>query len=164
MNRSHFLFLMAVAVTTIGCQQRQNPSHQLKPVVDKYIEIWRTGNVDELDSIVDPKFVRHSDVASSVEGIDQLKKLIKDFRNAYPDLQFDSKDEIYSENKFAGRWTFAGTNTGKSAVPAGGNAVRLWGINILHFENGKITEEWDGFDNVPFLAQRGYTIAPPDSK
>jgi predicted ester cyclase len=46
-------------------------------------------------------------------------------------------------------------------MPPTGKSVSQWGINIIHFKDGKIVEEWDGFDNVPLLEQLGFTIIPP---
>jgi steroid delta-isomerase-like uncharacterized protein len=153
------LLIMLIAVTT-GCQQQPDYSKELKPIFDKYYEVWETGNVDDLDAIFDSKFVRHSDASTSVEGLDKLKKLITEFRTAYPDIKVVSNEEIYSENRFAGRWTFTGTNTGPGEMPPTGKSVTVWGINIIHFENGKIVEEWDSFDNVPFMEQLGFIMMP----
>ena len=155
------LFLLIAVILTTGCQQQKDYSKELKPLFDKYYEVWETGNLDELDVIVDPNFVRHSDAGTSVEGLENLKKMISGFRTAFPDLKVVSNEEIYSENKFAGRWTFSGTNTGPGEMPPTGKAVTMWGINIIHFKDGKIVEEWDSFDNVPLLEQLGYMITPP---
>ncbi len=159
------LFLIMTFVISMGCQQQQpDYSKELKPLFDKYYEVWETGNVDELDAIFDPKFVRHSDASSSADGLDNLKKVITAFKTAYPDLKVVSNEEIFSENKFAGRWTLTGTNTGSGEMPPTGKKIEIWGVNIIHFENGKIVEEWDSFDNVPLLEQLGYTITPPSGE
>ncbi|MEK9138195.1 MAG: ester cyclase, partial [Bacteroidota bacterium] len=83
------------------------------------------------------------------------------FKTAYPDIKVVSNEEIYTENRFAGRWTLTGTNTGPGGLPPTGKAITIWGINIIHFENGKMVEEWDSFDNVPSMQQLGYAMTPP---
>ena len=159
------LFLIIAVVLTTGCQpQKQDYSKELKPLFNKYYEVWETGNVDELDAIMDPNFVRHSDPGTSAEGLENLKKLITAFRAAYPDLKLVSNEEIYTKNRFAGRWTLTATNTGPGEMPPTGKAIKIWGINIIHFENGKLVEEWDGFDNLPFMEQMGFTITPPSGE
>ena len=70
-------------------------------------------------------------------------------------MKLVSEEEIFTENKFAGRWSVTATHT------ATGMSVKQWGNNIIHFKNGKIVEEWDGFDNLPFVEQLDYTITPP---
>ncbi|MBX2992795.1 MAG: ester cyclase [Bacteroidetes bacterium] len=150
-GRNCILFVMLPAAILWGCQHEPDYSKELKPLVDKYNEVWQTGNVDELDAIFDSRFMRHSDIATSVEGLEHLKVLISDFREAYPDLKLVSLDEVYVKDRFAGRWSLTAASAG----------LQVWGVHIIHFANGKITEEWDAYDNLPFMAQRGYTITPP---
>ena len=147
------LFLVITFFIFLGCQQQKDYSKELKPLVDKYLQAWQTGNVDELDAIFHPNFVRHSDKSSSANNLEELKKVLKEFKDNFPDAKLISEEEIFTENKFSGRWSFSGTSMGKS--------VSQWGINIMHFKDGKIVEEWDGFDNVPLLEQLGYAITPP---
>jgi predicted ester cyclase len=153
--------LIVAVVFVAGCQQQPDYSKELKPLVDKYNAAWESGNVEGLDAIFDSKFVRHSDVATSAEGLDNLKKVITGFKAAYPDLKLVSNEEVYSKDRFAGRWTLTGTNTGPGEMPPTGKAITMWGINIIHFANGKIVEEWDSFDNLPSIQQLGFTMNPP---
>jgi steroid delta-isomerase-like uncharacterized protein len=154
--------LMIAIVFLAGCQQQPpDPSQTLKPIADKYVEVWNTGNFDELDSIFDQNFVRRANLLPDVNGIDGLKKLMSGFRTAYPDLKIVLTDEVYSDNESAARWTFTGTNTGPDEMPPTGKSVKVWGISILHFANGKITEEIVAYDNQSFMEQLGYTMMPP---
>lgn len=151
--RASSLFLVLTFFIFSGCQQQKDYSKELKPLVDKYLQAWQTGNVDELEAIFHPNFVRHSDKSSSANNLKELKKVIKEFKDNFQDAKLISEEEIFTENKFSGRWSFTATSTGKS--------VSQWGINIIHFKDGKIAEEWDGFDNIPLLEQLGYAIKPP---
>ena len=153
--------LVLILLFTTGCQQQKDYSKDLKPLVDKYNSAWQTGNVDGLEEVFDPNFVRHSDKFSSANGLEELKKVIKAFKTAYPDLKLTFSEEFYGDNQYAGHWTFTGTNTGPGEIQPTGKSVSQWGVNIIHFKDGKIVEEWDGFDNVPLLEQLGYTIIPP---
>ena len=154
--------IMATLVIT-GCQQPDD-SHKLKPTLDKLVQVWNTGNLEELDALIDPQFVRHANPATSLEGLDALKKLVSGFRTAYPDLKLVLDDEIYAGDKIAGRWTFTGTNTGPGDMPPTGKPVTLWGISILRIANGKIVEEWVGFDNQSLMEQLGFTMIPPSGE
>ena len=154
------LFLAMTFVILLGCQQQPDYSKELKPLVDKYNEVWQTGNVSDLDAIMDPNFVRHSEPGTSAEGMINLKKVINEFKTAYPDVKLVSEEEIYSENTFAGRWTITATNTGPGTMPPTGKSVKFWGINIIHFQNGKIVEEWDAADTQPLLEQLGFMMMP----
>jgi len=149
------LFLVMAFVILSGCQQQPDYSKELKPIFDKYYEVWRTNNVDDLDAIMDPNFVRHADSASSANGLEEMKKVIREFNANLSNMKLVSEEEIFTENKFAGRWTVTATHT------ATGKSVKQWGNNIIHFKDGKIVEEWDGFDNLPFVEQLGFSVMPP---
>ena len=155
------LLLLIAVLFTIGCQQpKPDPSVELKPIVDKLIEVWNNGNLDELDVIIDPNFVRSVNQIPDVEGVDGLIKVVTAFRTAYPDVKLTWDNGIFSENRVAGRWTFKGTNTGPSEMPPTGRSVNIWGESIFYIENGKITREIVAYDNLAFMEQLGYTMMP----
>jgi steroid delta-isomerase-like uncharacterized protein len=155
------LLLMIAVIMTTGCQPKPVGSQQLKSIADKYVEVWNNGNLEALDAILDPHYVRRVNLIPDVEGVDGIKKVISGFRTAYPDLKLVLEDEVYSENKAAARWSFTGTNTGPGEMPPTGKSVKVWGVSILHFANGKLTGEWVAYDNKSFMEQLGYTMTPP---
>jgi steroid delta-isomerase-like uncharacterized protein len=154
-------FLLMIFAVTTGCQQKSHPSQELKSLADKFVEAWNGGDLGELDAVVDPNFTRHASQTPDVNGIVELKKIILGFRTAYPDLKIVIEDDLYSENKYAGRWILTGTNTGSGELPPTGKSVKIWGVSVLHYANGKITEEWVAFDNQSLMEQLGFTTTPP---
>ena len=153
-------FFLVLIIVVSGCQQQKDYSKELKPLVDKYVEVWNTGNVDELDAVMDENFLRHAE-STSAEGLENIKKLITGSRTSFPDLHLVLTDEIFSENRFAARFSFTATNTGPGQFPPTGKSVEVWGVVIGHFENGKLSEEWVGYDNQSFMEQLGFTMIPP---
>jgi steroid delta-isomerase-like uncharacterized protein len=154
--------LMMVIVFFVGCQQQPpNPSQTLKPIIDRGIAIWNDGNLDEVGSVWDQNVVRTVNQLPEVRGLDEMKKVISGFRTAYPDLKLTSDEEIYAENKATLRWSLTGTNAGPGQMPPTGKAVKLWGITILHFAEGKVTEEIVSYDDQSLMEQLGYTMMPP---
>jgi predicted ester cyclase len=125
------------------------------------VDVWNGGNPDQLDAIMDPHVVRRVNFLPDVEGVEEVKKVVSEFRTAYPDLKIVMDDGVYSENASSGRWTLTGTNTGPGAMPPTRKAVKIWGITILHYANGRITEEWVGYDSQSLMEQLGYTITRP---
>jgi steroid delta-isomerase-like uncharacterized protein len=160
MPKAGSVLLLLVVFVATGFSQQQ----KLKPIVDKYVEVWNSGNVKDLEAIIDPHFVRHANLQPKVEGVEGISKVISGFRSAYPDLKIGLSEEIFVENKSVGRWTLTGTNTGSGEMPPTGKSVKTWGISIIHFANGKIVEEWVGFDNQSFMEQLGFTMTPPAEK
>ncbi|MCW8805163.1 MAG: ester cyclase [Ignavibacteriaceae bacterium] len=154
-----FFLLIIVIVVFSGCQQQKDYSRELKPLVDKYVEVWNTGKVDELDAVMSSDFVRQAG-QTSADGLDKIKELITGIRTTFPDLHLVLTDEIFSENRFAANFSFTATNTGPGQFPPTGKSVEVWGVVIAHFENGKLTEEWVGYDNQSFMEQLGFKMMP----
>ena len=155
-----FLFLIVTIFLTSGCQEQKDYSQELKPLIDKYVEVWNSGNVDELDAVMSTDFVRHAK-STSDDGLKNIKKLITGSRTAFPDLYLVLTDEMFTENRFAAHFSFTATNTGPGQFPSTGKSVEVWGVVIAHFADGKLTEEWVGYDNQSFLEQLGFTMMPP---
>lgn len=42
-----------------------------------------------------------------------------------------------------------------------GKSVKAWGVDVFHFANGKITEEWISYDNQSANEQLGFAMTPP---
>ena len=158
------LLLAITVIFTAGCQQQQDHSEELKPIVERGIEVWNTGNLDAVDELWAPNVVRSANQLPEVEGIDGYKDVITSFRTAYPDSKLTIDEEVYSKNKVILRWTYTGTNTGEGEMPPTGKQIEIWGISILHFDNGKITREYVAFDNQPLLEQLGFTMNPPSEE
>ncbi|HSL90185.1 MAG TPA: ester cyclase [Ignavibacteriaceae bacterium] len=156
------LFLVMALIILSGCQQpKPDPSVELKPLVNKLIEVWNTGNYEELDAIIDPTYVRTTNRMPEVKGIDGIKKEITNLRTSYPDLKLSIANEIYSENSAAYSWVWEGTNTGPGEMPPTGKSINNLGLTILHFANGKIIRHIVAFNNQAWLEQLGYTMMPP---
>ena len=162
-----FLNLFSLILTIVffaGCQQQKpDASKELKPLTDKFVEVWNNGNYDELDALLDPGFVRSVNQIPDVEGVDGMKKVMSGFRTSFPDLRLTIDNEIYAENSAAVRWAFSGTNTGPGEMPPTRKSVSAWGISILHFANGKLTKEIVAYDNQSFMEQLGFTMMQPTS-
>jgi len=156
--------LMLAIVFFAGCQQtKQDPSVDLKPILDRGVAVWNNENLVEVDALWDSNVVRTANLLPEVKGIDGIKKVITAFRTAYPDLKLTIDEEIYAENKVTIRWLLTGTNTGEGEMPPTGKQINIWGISIVHFANGKLTREFVAFDNQAIMDQLGYSMMPPTS-
>ena len=151
-----FLNISILIITFLivtGCHSKSNVSNELKPLVYKYVEAWNSGNLGQLDAIIDLNFVYHSNQSPIVNGIDELKKVITNFRSTFPDMKLVLTDEIYSDNEASCIWSLTGTNTGRGTMRPTGRSIKIWGTSVFHFTNGKITGEWAAFDNLSILSQ-----------
>jgi predicted ester cyclase len=159
------LFLVLAVIHTTGCQQQApDYSKELDPIADKLVEAWNGGDLDLLDSIFDPNFVRTVNQMPDAKGVDGYKDAIIGFRTAYPDLNLSIDNEIFADNSMAVRWVLTGTNTGPGDMPPTGKSVNIWGESIIHLANGKMTKEIVAYDEKSFFEQLGFTITPPSAE
>ncbi|MBE0550899.1 MAG: ester cyclase [Ignavibacterium sp.] len=156
------LFLVMAFMIFSGCQQQKpDPSEEMKPIVDKLEDAWNGRNIEALDAIFAPDFVRIVNNQPEANGVEGYKKAIVDFRTAYPDLKLTLDNTLYAENGGATRWVLTGTNTGFGQMPPTGKSVNIWGLSIVQIVNGKVTKEIVAFDNQDLMEQLGYTMMPP---
>ena len=74
-------------------------------------------------------------------GLEGLKDILRGMRAAFPDLNFSIEEQISEDDKVASRFEWTGTHHGEFlGVPATGRQVRVWGIVIDRFKEGRIKE------------------------
>ncbi|MGA7012347.1 MAG: ester cyclase, partial [Pseudolabrys sp.] len=97
-------------------------------------------------------------------GHDAIKVFMRDFRAAFPDLNFWGTADLIAEGDcVVGRWEGGGTHTGPAfsdfligSLPAAtGRKMRFSGTTVLRLQNGRIVEEIGLDDGVTALMQLG---------
>jgi steroid delta-isomerase-like uncharacterized protein len=119
-------------------------------------EGFSQGNAEVADEVLDPDFVCYDPNSESgeVRGAQTIKGEIEYFRNALSDLTYTIEDQIAEGDKVVTRYTLSGTHQGELfGVPASGEPVRMAGIVIDRFEDGKIVEEWPEYDLLGAMRQ-----------
>ena len=83
------------------------------------------------------------------------------------DMEVTIVDDIEEQNKVALRWTLKATQEGELPGlpgPASHEKFETSGVEIFHFENGKIKEAWTIYDGLkPALQIGAVEIVQPDS-
>jgi steroid delta-isomerase-like uncharacterized protein len=155
--------ILAVVFCFISSCTQLNPSHRYQSLLEGYIEAWNTGNVENLERIVSSDFeFRMTTKYEARVGLDSLKAEIGRYRTAYPDFHIEVHEIFYSENAAAIRWTITATNSGPGWNPPTGKQVDVMGMSLLHFEEGKIKDEWVAGNNLLWWRQLGFTLVPPE--
>lgn len=118
-------------------------------------EVWHQGDLDRLDDLFAPSFVRH-DPGRELHGLEQNRQFIESFRASFPDVHFTVDDQIADADKVCVRYRFQGTHTKEfNGIPPSGRRVAYSGILIYRFADDKIVEQWTEFDLLGFLRQLG---------
>ena len=132
-------------------------------VVDTLVAAWNGGDLDALDPVVSADFVRRTPPTDSrdASSLEELKEVIQETREQYPDLEITMDDIVFHENRYFGTWTATGTNTGTGDFPPTGKAVKVTGVTHGWFAGGRAVEEHVYFDVLDLLAQLGVMKRPP---
>jgi predicted ester cyclase len=102
-------------------------------------------------------------------GRTSVTKFMTDFREAFPDLNFEGVGNLIAEGNYVvGRWEGAGTHTGPAfcdfrmgSIPAAsGRKMKFAGTSVLRVEQGRIAEELGQEDALTAMLQLGLIRAP----
>jgi steroid delta-isomerase-like uncharacterized protein len=122
-------------------------------------ELLNQKNLDAIEEYYAPDLVWH-EPDQDIQGYEQAKQFASTFIAAFPDINISVEDVIAEGDKVVGRYTIRGTHQGETEDfgPPTGRQMELEGITIHRFEDGKIVEEWEAYDNLGVLQQLG--LAP----
>lgn len=121
-------------------------------------QVWNKGNLDLVDQLIAPQYTIHHDPGDPWEGQslnwEGYKQRVLYSRNAFPDLCFNIKGFVATEDRVAINWILTGTHRGDLAdIPASGKTISISGLTIYYFRNGKLSGHWQVIDRLAFLAQ-----------
>lgn len=137
-----------------------------KEIVGRWFEgFWgKTYNPSIVDELAAPNMLLQYSLHEPRKGHADIKAFMKDFRAAFPDLNFWGAADLIAEGDYVvGRWEGGGTHTGPAfsdfligSLPAAtGRKMRFTGTTVLKLEKGKIVEEIGLDDGVTALTQLG---------
>lgn len=128
-----------------------------------YQEIWSAGRLSVLDELTEPDMVDHQRVQGWPIGREGLKELVIAWRMGFPDLREDVQDLIAEGDKVVARYALHGTHKGEFlGIRPTTHRVRVEGIDIARFHNGRIAEFWYSQDSYGLFRQLG--VFPNDDQ
>jgi steroid delta-isomerase-like uncharacterized protein len=110
--------------------------------------IWNSGDLDLIDELYAPDVrIHHPYSPSPLVGHVELKQLVQEIRNAFPDLHIHVRDMLADVDRVIFRWQLFGTQQGQFLdLAPSGRSVTLSGITIDRIEDGLIVEQWTECD------------------
>jgi len=134
-----------------------------KAVIRRWLDVWNTGAVEELEALITPDYVRHTN--GSTERPEAAPawygRLVTTARTIYPDFHVTADVQLAEGDMVVTRWTVRGTHQGEWNTPLGttlaptGKQVTFTGVTIARLANGAITEEWWESDRLGRLQHLG---------
>lgn len=152
--------ILAGVASLVACQPpAAAPAPDYTAQMNAIVEVWNTGNVDALDTLLTADFVRvgpeGSNAGVRVVGIDSMKAAVLRVRASSEDFTVRIDEHFFGEDWGGSRWTISGT----SAVTGGSWEVP--GVSITRLRDGKWAEEYAYFDVLAMYQQLGFTLVPP---
>jgi steroid delta-isomerase-like uncharacterized protein len=131
-------------------------SEDNKALARRSWEIVNQRNPDLIEEVYPPDFVWH-EPDQDIRGYEQAKQFVSTFFEAFPNINITVEDVIAEGAQAVTRYTIRGTHRGETEEfghPTE-KQMQLEGITIHRFEDGKIVEEWERYDNLSVLQQLG---------
>ena len=127
----------------------------------RYVELWNTGNFDQMESLFTPPVVMVSRGNRVLLTFEMLRRVITAWRKSVPDLNFKIEDTIVEGDKVALRLSFTGSYKERlfagTAVPTPEipRTVRATEMLMFHLKDGKINQIWEEYDEVRMRVEMG---------
>jgi predicted ester cyclase len=162
--RKIFLFILLTSAFLIStCTQKADNISQKKLVIDRWLELWNTGNPAMADVVFTSNFTSHIPHFPQVKDLESYKEEVVRTDTEIQGFYATLEDVIVEGNKAAGRFTATGKARGELMGMAVDTAqyTNTW-IVVYHFSDNKIAEEWWEFDLLGVMQQLG--VMPPSSE
>jgi predicted ester cyclase len=128
-----------------------------------YEEGHGRGNLDVLDELVAPEYVRYQPPMKQVKGVAGYKAFIQDVRSAYTGFEINIHDILVDGDKSVTQFTLKGKHTGQAptlqAAPTG-KQIEMKVCAVCTWKSGQVVEEWAYNDYLGLLQQFGVIPLP----
>lgn len=162
-NRLISVLLILITLFLFSTCQEQKQAVNSEPLIKSYVEVWNTGDIDKLDSIVTKNFELRIDPSfEPLVGIDSLKKAIMDTRKMFPDFTVNLQKHIPAGDTVSlDLWTIEGTYSGNMDTEMGSRKMSVPGFSVIFYSGNRITGEWIAYSDLTLMKQIGFTLVPP---
>ena len=133
-----------------------SPQHD---VLSRFVAAYNARDDEALDPLVTPAYVHHSNDATL--SLAQFKRGAAWFRAGCPDFRIEVQDVVEAGDRAAVRFIATGTHEASlfGEAPSGAT-LRLHGMTMYRFEDGRIAEDWEFMDEGDLRRQVG--AMPPE--
>jgi len=131
-----------------------------KARVHRAYEGFNQRNLAVFNELCAPDLVFHN-ASTTIHGLEASMQVLSMLLTAFPDAHFTVEDMIAEGDTVVARYTLRGSHQGNfMGIPSTGKQINVTGIEIFHFANGKVVEEWVNGDDLGLLHQLGVIPTP----
>jgi steroid delta-isomerase-like uncharacterized protein len=127
----------------------------------KFAEALNTGNFDLFREAVAAECVDHDPAPDQGPGPEGYRTFFSGVRQAFPDLAVALDTMVADDDSIAFAYTMTGTHQGVlMGIAPTGKKMKIRGVQISKFRDGKMVERWGSSDQLGMLQQLGVTQLP----
>jgi steroid delta-isomerase-like uncharacterized protein len=116
----------------------------------------QSGSFDQFFELVAPDCIDHDPAPGQVAGPQGYADFFGRMRTAFPDMKIEVVHLVADADNVAFAYTLTGTHQGTFMdVPATGRPIKVRGLQISKFKDGKMVERWGSSDELGILKQIG---------
>jgi predicted ester cyclase len=126
-----------------------------KAVIRRLAQVLNADNLDQLDDILAPNYIRHdpNPLLKDV-GREEYKEAFAKLRGAFSDAKWTPEEILADGDKVILRASFHGTHEGQFFnIPPSGKEVTYPILAIYRIEDGMIVEDWHFFHSIVLWEQ-----------
>jgi len=129
--------------------------------LSRFAEAVNTGDYELFKDVVSDDCVDHDPAPGQVPGPDGYRSLFTEMRQAFPDMKVEVAELVADEEAIAFAYTLTGTQRGPlMGIAPTGKKVKIRGLQISKFRDGKMVERWGSSDQLGILQQIGVSTIP----
>ena len=150
------LFTSILSIT-LASHAPHSRKENINKVKTYWEEVWGKGNLQAVADFYHPQAKHGEDF--SIEG---FQKGVSSLRTAFPDFKVTINDIFATGDKVITEVTYTGTHTGKKYFKQDpfGKPVKVPGIDIFTFKNGKCVHHQHVADHLDLVMQMGLQLTP----
>jgi steroid delta-isomerase-like uncharacterized protein len=124
-------------------------------------EVLNQGRIDSADRFFWEDMVEQVPFPGQGPGLQGLKEVLRGMRAAFPDMHWRIEEQLTEGDRVLTRFEWTGTHREAFlGVPATGRPVKVWGMVIDRFQEGRIKETRIIMDTLGLMMQLG-AVPPP---
>ena len=126
----------------------------------KFAQAVNTGKFEIFNEAVSIENIDHDPARGQVPGPEGYRVFFKALREAFPDLSVALETLVADEEAVAFAYTLTGTQSGSyMGFAPTGRRMKIRGMQISKFKDGKMVERWGSSDELGMLQQLGVVAA-----
>ena len=136
--------------------------HETSDMVRAFIEeVLNQGQIDAAERFFWEDMVEQVPFPGQGPGIEGLKDVVRGMRAAFPDMHWRVEEQLTEGDRVLTRFEWTGTHRGAFlGVDATERSVKVWGMVIDRFQEGRIKETRLIMDTLGLMIQLG-AVRPP---